>query len=135
MRGPRGLAHTRAVLTWRQEVDGINPEFALLGVPTFGECHPGACMNRFNIIKMNTGCVDEHIVAAPVWDDETKAFGPYPTVDRSTLKVARGAILRPVRFWARSGALGNRKWYMVGGHLVQTARRHARYDWARKRVR
>ena len=135
MRGPRGLARTRAVLTWRQEVDGINRVFALLGVKTFGKCHPGAYMNRFNIIRVDTGCVDENIATALVWDDETKAFSPHPTVDTSTQGVARGAILRPGLFWTRSGALCNREWYMAGRHLAHTARRHTRYDWTRKRVR
>ena len=135
MRGPRGLARARAVLTWRQEVDGINPVFVLPGIKTFGKCYPGAYLNRVNIIRVDTGCVDEYIATALIWDDETKAFGPYPTVDRSTQGVARGAILRPGHFWARIGALGNREWHMAGKHLAHTARRHARYDWTRKRVR
>ena len=135
MRGPRGLARARAVLTWRQEVDGINPVFVLLGVKTFGKCHPGAYLNRVNIIRVDTGCVDENIATALVWDDETKAFSQHPTVDRSTQGVTRGAILRPGRFGTRSGALCNGGWNMAGRHLAHTARRHTRYDWTRKRVR
>ena len=92
-------------------------------------------MNRSHIIRMNAGCVYEDIDTTHVWDDETKAFGPYPTVDSSTLEVARGAILGPGHFWTRSGALGTRKWCMVGKHLMQSARRYARYNWARKWVR
>ena len=131
MWGPRELAHTRAVLAWRKEVNGVHPEFALLGVPAFGKCHPGACMNRSHIIRMNTGCVYEDIVTAPVWDDETKAFLPHPAVHRSAQDLSRGAILRPGLFWFHNGALCN----MAGRHLAPAARRHTRYDWTRKRVR
>ena len=92
-------------------------------------------MDRVYILWLDKGSVHEYVAAAIIWDDETKAFGPYPTVDSSTLEVARGAILGPGHFWTRSGVLENRKWCMAGKHLVQTARRYARYDWAREWVR
>ena len=56
-----------------------------------------------NILWLDKGSVHEYVAATIIWDDKTKAFGPYPTVDCTTLEVARGSILGPGRFGPRIG--------------------------------